>query len=133
MQKIAFLGLGIMGRAMCARLLEAGHEVTVWNRTAERCVPAVDRGAKQAATPGEAAACADLVLVMVSDPAAARAVYFGTGGAWEAMGEGSSYIDFSTVDPETAGIDTAAMRKQFMHHRHGSRGRQFPVRPETAG
>ncbi|HAJ35639.1 MAG TPA: NAD(P)-dependent oxidoreductase, partial [Chloroflexi bacterium] len=50
MTNIAYLGLGIMGRGMAANLLKAGHSVTVWNRTPERCAPLVAQGARQAAT-----------------------------------------------------------------------------------
>jgi 3-hydroxyisobutyrate dehydrogenase-like beta-hydroxyacid dehydrogenase len=50
MAKLAFLGLGLMGTPMATRLLEAGHDVTVWNRTAARTVPLVDRGAWAADT-----------------------------------------------------------------------------------
>ena len=56
MKKIAYLGMGIMGRGMAANLLKAGYPVTVWNRTPERCQPLVAQGAPQAATPAEAAA-----------------------------------------------------------------------------
>ncbi len=54
MEKIAYLGLGIMGQGMVGNLLKAGYPVTVWNRTSERCAPFVARGAKQAGTPAQA-------------------------------------------------------------------------------
>jgi 3-hydroxyisobutyrate dehydrogenase-like beta-hydroxyacid dehydrogenase len=69
MKKIAYLGLGIMGRGMAANLLKAGYPVTVWNRTAERCAPLVAQGAQQAASPAEAAAGADLIMYCLSDDA----------------------------------------------------------------
>ena len=53
MTNIAYLGLGIMGRGMSANLIRAGHAVTVWNRTPERCRPLVELGARQAATPAK--------------------------------------------------------------------------------
>ena len=56
MAKIAVLGLGQMGTPMAIRLLGAGHNLTVWNRTAERTAPLVERGAASASSPAEAAA-----------------------------------------------------------------------------
>ena len=60
MQKIAYLGIGIMGRGMVGNLLKAGYPVTVWNRTPERAAPLVKQGATQAATPVEAVRDADV-------------------------------------------------------------------------
>ena len=70
MAKLAFLGLGQMGAPMAARLLAAGHELTVWNRTAARSASFVARGARVAATPAEAARGAEAVLTMLADPTA---------------------------------------------------------------
>lgn len=74
MQKIAFLGLGTMGLPMARRLLAAGHPLTVWNRTPYKAGPLVAEGARLADGPGEAVAGADVVITMLADPAAARAV-----------------------------------------------------------
>jgi len=80
MARIAMVGLGRMGGAMASRLLEAGHEVVVTNRTAQRVASLVARGARAAATPAEAAARADAVVAMVSDDDASRAVWLGPDG-----------------------------------------------------
>lgn len=80
MARIAFVGLGRMGSGMAGRLLDAGHDVVVHNRTPERGVPLVERGARWAGTPGEAAEGADAVFVMVSDDEASRAVWQGPDG-----------------------------------------------------
>lgn len=102
--KIAFLGLGIMGRAMAENLLAAGHELVVWNRTAARCDRLAELGASVVATPAAAVAAADICIAMLADPEAACDVVFGSDGVLEAMAPGKSYIDMSTVDPQTAEV-----------------------------
>ncbi len=100
--KIAFLGLGIMGRPMAENLLAAGHELIVWNRTAERCKPLESKGAVIAVTPAAAVAASDICIAMLADPEAASEVVFGDAGVLQAIIPGRSYIDMSTVDPLTA-------------------------------
>ena len=102
MAKYGFLGMGIMGSAMAANLVRAGHDVTVWNRTAARCAPLVALGARQADTPREVAATCDVTFAMLSDPAAALAVLEGADGVLGGIGQGRGYVDFSTVDDATA-------------------------------
>lgn len=102
MSKYGFLGLGIMGEAMAANLLKAGFDVTVWNRTAEKCVPLVELGAKQGKTAADVVAACDITFAMVSDPAAAASLCFSKGGVLEGISAGKSYIDVSTVDTETS-------------------------------
>lgn len=80
MARIAFIGLGRMGRGMAARLVRAGHDVTVHNRTPGRDEELVDAGARRAASPAEAARSADAVLVMVTDDDASRSVWEGPDG-----------------------------------------------------
>lgn len=100
--KVGFLGQGIMGSAMCANLVRAGHEVRVWNRTAERCDAAVALGATRCATPAEAASGSEITIAMVSDPEAALALCEGPDGVVAGLGQGRSYIDMSTVDAATS-------------------------------
>lgn len=95
-----------MGTAMAANLLKAGNEVTVWNRTMEKCRPLVDQGAHQSASPAEVIAQCDITFAMVSDPAAAKALCFDEGGVLETIALGKAYIDVSTVDPAVS-IDIA--------------------------
>lgn len=93
--KIAFLGLGAMGSRMAARLVAAGHEVVVWNRSA-RALP----GAAVAGTPREAAVGAEMVIATVRDDAASEAVWLGPEGALAGMGPGALGIECSTVTPD---------------------------------
>lgn len=102
MTKYGFLGIGIMGKAMASNLLNAGFDVTVWNRTAAACKPLMELGAKQGKTAAEVVANCDITFAMVSDPKAAKALCFGKNGVIEGISEGKSYIDISTVDPDTA-------------------------------
>lgn len=100
--KYGFLGLGIMGGAMAANLLKAGHELVVWNRHPDKCGPLVDRGAQRAETPADVVAACDVTFAMLSDPAAAESVCLGPTGALEAMGPGKGYVEMSTIDPATS-------------------------------
>ncbi|MEU3778527.1 NAD(P)-dependent oxidoreductase [Streptomyces sp. NPDC032472] len=100
MEKIAFLGLGAMGLPMARHLLSAPHPLTVWNRTADKARPLVEAGAVYAATPAEAVRGADLVITMLADPAALRAV---AAGMLPALRPGTHWIDTSTVGPDTVG------------------------------
>jgi len=97
MAKLAFLGLGMMGAPMAARLLGAGHEVTVWNRTAGKCGPLAEQGATAASSPKAAAEGAEFVITMLADPEALEAVVFGGGGLAAALAPGQVLIDMSTV------------------------------------
>lgn len=100
MAKVAFLGLGQMGALMAHNLLAAGHELTVWNRTSGRSETLRSEGAAVAATPAEAAAGAEVVCTMLTDPAALEAVVFGDQGVAEAIRPGATLIDLSTVGPQ---------------------------------
>ena len=100
MSKIAFLGLGQMGSPMAVRLLEAGHHVTVWNRTPERAAPLRQRGAAVASSPAEAAGGVEFAITMLATPEALEAVLFADGGLATALGPGQVMIDMSTVGPE---------------------------------
>jgi len=99
---VGFIGLGLMGRPMAANLLKVGFPVTVWNRTASRTEPLVAQGAKAAATPRAAAAAADVLITIVSDPPALEQVLFGENGALAGLRRGSVLIDSSTVSPGLA-------------------------------
>ena len=96
--KIAFCGLGRMGVPMAGRLLDAGHDVAVWNRTAGRAAPLVERGARQASSPAAAASDAGVAITMLADPPALDAVVFGPDGISAALvrsGERDSQVDRS--------------------------------------
>src|SRR6266849_3533042 len=93
--RVAFLGLGIMGRPMAANLVKAGHELTVWNRTPGKHL----EGARVGATPAEAAHDAEVVWICVSDTKAVEQVLFGSQGAEESLAEGMIVVDSSTISP----------------------------------
>jgi len=94
--RVAFLGLGIMGRSMAANLAKAGHEVTVWNRTSGK---EEVEGARTAASPAEAARGVDVVWMCVSDTKAVENVLFGEQGAQKSLTEGMIIADSSTISP----------------------------------
>jgi len=93
--RVAFLGLGIMGRPMATNLVKAGHEVTVWNRTAGKTVD----GARVAATPADAAAGAEVVWISVSDTEAVNGILFSASGVANSLREGMVVVDSSTISP----------------------------------
>ncbi len=97
---IAFLGLGTMGTGMANRLLGAGFSLTVYNRHAEKTKPLAAAGAKAAATPREAAKGAGVILSMLADDHAARAVWLGEDGALAGAKKGAVLIECSTITPE---------------------------------
>lgn len=97
--KVAFCGLGLMGAAMVRRLLGAGHDVTVWNRSAQKASALVEAGAHLAPTPAQAADGAEAVLLCVRDGAAVESVVFGPGGLREARGL-KWVADHSSIAPE---------------------------------
>jgi 3-hydroxyisobutyrate dehydrogenase-like beta-hydroxyacid dehydrogenase len=95
--KIGFLGLGAMGTPMALRLIAAGHELSVWNRTEERTKPLLHEGAIAAATPAEAELGADAVITMLFDDAANEQVLFGPNGLLDALEPGALHISCSTI------------------------------------
>ena len=103
MAQLAFLGLGQMGAPMAARLLHAGHNLTVWNRTMAKTEPLVKLGATAAASPADAVTGADAVVTMLADPPALEHVLFAADGVVGALSPGQWLIDMSTVGPDTIG------------------------------
>ena len=101
MAKIAFLGLGQMGTPMATRLLQAGHEVTVWNRTPDRAKALAEAGAIVAGSPAEACAGAAFAITMLATPEALTEVVLGEHGLMKGFGPSQVYIDMSTVGPHT--------------------------------
>lgn len=97
MMKTAFLGLGIMGAGMAARLIGAGFEVAVWNRSVEKAEPLRVLGAHIAASPAEAASGAQIVVAMLADDTVSRQVWAGLEGALTTMAPGSVAVDSSTL------------------------------------
>ena len=99
--KIGIAGTGRMGAAIAQRLLGMNHEVSVWNRTAEKTRPLAAAGAKVAATPRELAAASETLVTILTDAAAIDAAYHGKDGLLAADVSGKLFIEMSTVRPET--------------------------------
>jgi 3-hydroxyisobutyrate dehydrogenase-like beta-hydroxyacid dehydrogenase len=123
--KIAFLGLGKMGTPMARRLLEAGHQLTVWNRSPARAELLGSQGAGVAATAAEAAHAADFVLTMLFDDAANEEVLFGpagdpSAGVLATLKPGALHIAFSTI--------SVALSERLTTE-HESRGQLFVAAP----
>jgi 3-hydroxyisobutyrate dehydrogenase-like beta-hydroxyacid dehydrogenase len=93
--RVAFVGLGIMGRSMAANLVKAGHEVAVWNRSAGKDV----EGARSAASPADAATGAEVVWMCLSDTKAVEGVLFGADGVDPVLVPGMIIADSSTISP----------------------------------
>jgi 3-hydroxyisobutyrate dehydrogenase len=100
--QIGIAGLGRMGAAIAARLIEAGHTVTVWNRSPDKAKPLVEAGAKQAATPEDLAEHCEAVVTMLTDANALDHVYNGEHGLLSGDVAGKLFIDMSTVRPEVS-------------------------------
>jgi 3-hydroxyisobutyrate dehydrogenase-like beta-hydroxyacid dehydrogenase len=100
MTTLAFVGLGQMGLPMAGRLLDAGHDVVVWNRTPDKAGPLVERGARRMDTPADAARAAEALFTMLATPEALEEVVFGAGGLVEGMDDGHTLIEMSTVGPD---------------------------------
>ncbi len=126
--KIAFLGLGNMGIHMAQHLAKAGHDVTVWNRTAAKAKELEAHGAKAAASPAGAARGAEIAITMLADDHAVESTVFGREGLVDALPKGAVHISSSTI---------SVALSQRMAKEHAERGQQYiaaPVfgRPEAA-
>jgi 3-hydroxyisobutyrate dehydrogenase-like beta-hydroxyacid dehydrogenase len=95
--KLGFVGLGSMGRAMAGSLLDAGHELAVYNRSPERAAAFGERGARIAGTPADAARDAELVFSMLADDAAVEAVTFAEHGLLAGLAPGAVHVSASTI------------------------------------
>jgi len=95
--RIGFVGLGAMGTPMALRLLAAGHELAVWNRTEGRTEPVIREGAIAAGTPAEAELGADVVITMLFDDAAHEEVFFGAYRLIDELSPGTLHISCSTI------------------------------------
>lgn len=124
-RKLAFLGLGVMGFPMAGHLAAAGHRVTVFNRTRARAERWVERyGGRSAATPAEAAADAELVMMCVGNDDDVRAVAAGSEGALAGMRPGAILIDHTTA--------SAALAREI-HALAAARGIGFLDAPVSGG
>ena len=109
---ISYLGLGTMGSGMASNLFKAGYELTVWNRSAEKCEPLARKGARVADSPADAVRDVDLVIYMLSNDQAVEEVVFGAKGILGGIKEGQIAIDMSTVLPATSLQEQEAFAKR---------------------
>ena len=122
---VAFLGLGVMGYPMAGHLAQAGHRVTVYNRTESKARQWVDEyGGSHAATPREAAEGARMVFSCVGNDDDLRSVVLGADGAFSGMAPGSLYIDHTTASAQVA---------RELHHEAGTQGIGFIDAPVSGG
>jgi len=99
MADLGYVGLGVMGSAITRRLLDAGHTVSVWNRTREKADPLLEAGARWADSPRAVAERSDVVFTMVTNTAAVQAVTDGPDGILAGLGPDKVYVDMSTASP----------------------------------
>ena len=101
-ERLGYLGLGMMGIPMAQRLVSAGFEVAVWNRSADKAKALVEAGAKLAADPRSVAESASIIFMCVTDAGAVEDVVFGTNGLASVSGAGKLVVDFSSIHPDAA-------------------------------
>lgn len=111
MGTIAFIGLGIMGSPMAVHLLNAGHEVTGYNRTPDRAQPLIAAGGRAAGSIADAVCDAEVVCVMVPDSPDVHAVLAGEGGVFDSAKPGTLVIDFSSIRPDVT-VELAEQARQ---------------------
>lgn len=99
MTDLGYVGLGVMGGGVVRRLLDAGHMVTVWNRTREKADPLLAAGARWADSPREVAERSEITFTMVTNTAAVKAVVEGPEGILAGLEPGKVYVDMSTASP----------------------------------
>jgi len=97
--KVAFIGLGTMGTHMALNILKVGYELTVHNRTREREESLVKAGAQRAASPQEAAAKAEVIIICVSDTPDVEMIILGENGVMHGAQPGAVVVDMSTISP----------------------------------
>lgn len=110
--RLGYLGVGLMGKPMCLRLLAAGHALTVWNRTAGKLAEVLAKGARRAPSPAALARESDMILMCVTDQDAAQAVLFGPEGVAAGGAPGKLVVDFSSIAPEAARRFAARLREE---------------------
>ena len=112
MAELGYVGLGVMGGGIVRRLLDAGHAVTVWNRTAEKAEPLLEHGAQWRESPREVAEQSEVVFTMVTNTAAVQAVCQGAEGILAGLGPGKVYVDMSTASPANTRALAAEVRER---------------------
>lgn len=108
--KIGMAGIGRMGAAIAQRLLQHGHQVTLWNRTAGKAQALIQHGATVAATPAALAAASDIILSILTDAEAIAAAYDGPAGLLAGDVSGKLFVEMSTVRPDAQRALSARIR-----------------------
>lgn len=114
--KISFIGLGSMGSPMARNLIKAGHSLTVYNRTRSRAAEFQSLGGKIAATPGEAASNAEVLITMLADDHAVEEVILAPGDALNALPSGKIHISMSTISVDMSLRLAVAHREKGQHY-----------------
>jgi 3-hydroxyisobutyrate dehydrogenase len=109
--KLGYLGLGMMGFPMSRRLIQAGHDVMVWNRSAAKADALVEAGGKRATSPREIADRCDIIFMCVTDATAVEDVVFGAEGLAKVEGRGKLVVDFSSIHPDAARTIAARLKQ----------------------
>jgi len=113
--RIGWIGTGVMGRSMCGHLIAAGYPATVFNRTADKAGPLVEKGAKLAASPHEVAQASDVVFTIVGYPRDVREVTLGERGTLAATRPGTVLVDMTTSEPALAIEIAQAAKAKGVH------------------
>jgi len=106
---LGFVGLGAMGQLIVPRLMNAGHQVTGWNRSRDKAAPLIKAGMTWAETPRQAAEQSEIVFSIVTDAKAVRSVALGPDGIVSGIAKGGIFIDMSTIEPE----ESRAVAEEF--------------------
>jgi 3-hydroxyisobutyrate dehydrogenase len=109
-EKLGYLGLGMMGFPMSRRLLNAGYDVAIWNRSAGKAKALIEAGATLVAKPQEVATSASIIFMCVTDAAAVEDVVFGADGFAAVPGTGKLVVDFSSIHPDKARAIAARLK-----------------------
>ncbi len=115
MARIGFIGMGLMGSRMAARLLAERYQVVVWNRTPEKCEPLVKLGATHAQHLCDIPRLCDIIMICVADTKAVEEIVFGWGGLEEQCDFGLTIVDFSSISPKKTRKIAAAMAKKDIY------------------
>ncbi|KAK2713172.1 cytokine-like nuclear factor N-PAC isoform X2 [Artemia franciscana] len=100
--QFGFLGVGIMGSGIVKNLINSGHKVNVWNRSADKCKDFIDAGATQLLTPADVVSSSDVTFSCLSDPIVVKELVFGNCGVLQGISPGKKYVEMTSIDAETS-------------------------------
>ena len=115
MATIGFIGIGLMGSRMAARLLTAGYSVWVWNRSPEKCLPLVQQGAKLAANFADIGRECEVIMLCLADTSAVESVVFDEHGLSDYLQSQQLIVDFSSITPDATRDFADRLRAQNVH------------------